>query len=288
MCNSGSKVFVVGNFDGVSSMYVSLNNGVSWENADIPHDLYSVAMFGDIVLACGPQGMYRSPDGGQNWYFSASPTQHGIPNSISIEGNIAVLSGTSTTGGDVLISTDGGLTWTSKGIFASPGMTGTSSVISGTTIYVAGSAVGSASLWKSVDSGTTFTPITCPLDPIIGMAMSGSNLMITGTYYNGPSAVFISTDGGETWNPPPVTPFASTVCYSLTISGSRIIATGVNDGFTAVYISEDFGTTWIPTYAGNPFFLASTGPAIASVFTPVGAIVVGPFDGTSSVYKNGV
>jgi hypothetical protein len=65
------------------------------------------------------------------------------------------------------------------------------------------------------------------------------------------------------------------------------MAMGTNDG-SPVYISEDLGTTWIPTYAGNPFFLPSTGPALASVFTPVGAIVVGVFDGTSSVYKHGV
>ena len=55
-CNSGSKVFVVGRFDGFSSRYVSLNNGVSWENADIPHELYSIAMFGGYILGMWTTG----------------------------------------------------------------------------------------------------------------------------------------------------------------------------------------------------------------------------------------
>lgn len=96
-------------------------------------------------------------------------------------------------------------------------------------------------LYKSIDGGQTFSPITSLSSslPWIGISTSadGKYVLVCATTNNN---LFLSTDGGITWTIKLSTKNWQSVGMSST--GQKMIACAYND---YVYISTDYGSTWV-------------------------------------------
>ncbi|MEW7289271.1 Ig-like domain-containing protein [Aquimarina sp. 2304DJ70-9] len=115
-------------------------------------------------------------------------------------------------------------------------------------------------LWKSIDSGTNWVPLTDNLPQIgvsgIAVDYSNSNIIYIATGDDDAgdtqsAGVFKSTDGGLTWNPtglnPDFTPSSMNEIY-MHPTNSNILWVATNAG---VLKTTDAGVTWDITLSGN-------------------------------------
>src|SRR2546421_786941 len=72
-----------------------------------------------------------------------------------------------------------------------------------------------------------------------GIASSTNGLDLAAVVYG--KFIYLSTNGGVTWAPPPVSPSKNWLCIASSADGQRLIAGPENDN---VFISSDFGQSW--------------------------------------------
>jgi len=149
------------------------------------------------------------------------------------------------------------------------------------TIYV---GTASGGVWKSADSGSTWTPITDGIQTPFSLAVGAIAVDPNGVIYVGTgegnnaldnhfgSGLLKSTDGGDTWteegnstfagmaftrivvnpqNPSMVLATTSVASYGGTTTGSRLLGPADSNP-PGVYVSTDAGNTWAPTLVSNP------------------------------------
>ncbi|WP_378176306.1 T9SS type A sorting domain-containing protein [Aquimarina sp. SS2-1] len=115
-------------------------------------------------------------------------------------------------------------------------------------------------LWKSVNSGNSWIPLTDNLPQIgvsgIAVDYANSNVLYIATGDDDgndtqSAGVFKSTDGGQTWNPtgmnPENTPSSMNEVY-IHPTNSNILWVATNSG---MYKSTDAGANWVETLSGN-------------------------------------
>ena len=186
------------------------------------------------LYACTAGGIFRSVDSGDGWtplspgagFFGINPT------------TLSILYARTQT--SVMRSTDSGTTWTT----ASTGLTGllnwsitslainplTPSTLYASTSINAAPPYGGGGVFRSTDSGVTWTAVNAGLTTINGVECLAINPRTPTTLYAGTngSGVFCSTDSGVAWTPintgltnPNVSslaidPLSPTILYALT------------------------------------------------------------------------
>lgn len=150
---TASSASVIG-FDGTLR---ASTDGMSWSTLQAPAQPYSLTASprGDVVLATSEDGPLRSTDGGRSWAkIPAAPLLLLVAWASGSDTAVAAI----TPDGQVLTSTDAGLTWTSQArINGRPQALGASSD-GGANLRV--QVVDEARVLTSSDGGATFTPLS--------------------------------------------------------------------------------------------------------------------------------
>lgn len=191
-----------------------------------------------IFLNANAGGVYRSGNNGDNW----NPVNNGLPKSphcwaITATGN-TIYASINTNG--VYKSTDFGETWTSAGT-ALHGKTFYSLLADGTDVYAGESEGG---FYRSSDGGSTWVKKGSNIGQVRNFVIAGGNLLIAASGQTGISALYKSTDKGETLVNlnAPVTSINAFEAYdnAIYITGGQPTA-----------ISRDFGETWTTSPIGT-------------------------------------
>jgi photosystem II stability/assembly factor-like uncharacterized protein len=168
-----------------------------------------------VVAGLEGGGVFRSVNGGATW----SAFNDGLPNPLIT--NVRALL-TSSTGTTIIAGTD-------LGLFRSSG----------------------GGAWQPLAQGPEPDPAKpTKLNGSVQalLSVTGGSTVLAGVFSGG---VFRSTDGGETWSPPPANsgmPAAETV-YGLTENVPGLVYATAGSG---VYVSTDQGTTWKRVSDGIP------------------------------------
>lgn len=216
---------------------VSHDDGKTWQNiGDLEGaDAMGWAASGDILLAGGHPGLYRSTDGGATFEqlsgSSAVPDVHALGGA----GDVVYLASTQV---GVLASTDGGTTWEVRNADAGQSFMGTILVDPEDTDRLIAPDM-SGALATSSDGGRTWSSLGGPM----GAMAAAWNPANTGEIIAaGMQGAERSTDGGDTWEPVPLPSGTTAVSYAP--DGNTIYA-GVLSGEQAiVYLSTDDGNNW--------------------------------------------
>ena len=246
---------------GTKSLFMSPDSGITWMNRwniTMGKDLIVDIAFYDnnIGLVCTLDGfLYRTDDQGINWRqlqgFSGANTAAFLGSSNDI-----IITSDATT---VSISRDGGITWISKVLDAyveqiKPLLGGSALVFAGNYISKQGN------IYKTTDYGTTWQPLTGKIDldsysfdvdpcnPNFIYAVNEEGTTPT----DNKGALFISTDGGTSFNQTMVSPiryFSGSISRTTKAVFIQTVANGISR-------SIDQGTTWKPI--GGPSAIYDT------------------------------
>ena len=302
IADSGDTMVTTGSqtSDGVTrqQFFVSSDGGATWRLAPVqlpgggqpPLGEAAIRIAGGPAgwMAAGPQAIWTSQTG-QSWTLAAT---HGISpqdpgDSIEVvantpDGFLAAGNGTASGGGNqavIWVSRDGvnwqRMTASQLGLTAAGA---TAQNISYATTHGNDTVIsdGGSGVWLSTDGGTSWTPVTVPVDhgaqsQISGVSFDGSGLIAIrpGTTASGaPDAVAYFSPNGQTWT------YAGTIDPS---GGFKPIAVkGGDDGFVVTgkvvsqniyvaYTSTGTGATWQPTgllgdTSGESAPIAAVGP----------------------------
>jgi photosystem II stability/assembly factor-like uncharacterized protein len=222
-----------GQYDGV---YISTDNGATWDRSmEGIHETTTVGVVKHVnsyIAATDQDGVFRSNNSGGSWSRVLPGFTYGVNRTLLSYGNVLLLGAVS----GLVRSTDGGTTWTSS----STGITGSPNVFTfvtnGASVYA---GTGSGKVYRSDDSGSTWTPLAP-----IGLGNSIQCMIVTDPA--GPTivigrtdSIFVTTDGGGSWTPSVLPSTGS--CYSFLKAGTGLLA-GRSDG---LFQSTDNGLSWV-------------------------------------------
>ena len=237
----GSNLFAAGRSQDLTyvdgQIYMSTNYGTSWtylnqNGAKVASD-NNYLYFGKSSDNSGGS-IYRSSDNGSTWNFIGLPQQ--CIRSLAVNGNYLFAGSTicsQTNTRATWVSTDFGANWSAK----LGGHIAFSFAINGNNVFA-----GATGVYKSTDSGVTWTLSLPAIIYIYSLAVNGNNVF-AGELNNG---VYKSTDNGATWTQ---TSLNNQYVRSLAISGNNIFA---GTGQNGVYVSNDNGINWIQRNEGLP------------------------------------
>ncbi|HLG17571.1 MAG TPA: hypothetical protein VJH03_24215 [Blastocatellia bacterium] len=205
-----------------SGFYLSTDGGVNWTRTvtGLPRDIAIDPANRQVVYAAmarvdqanppQPAGLYRSADAGNTWSnVYAAPYDENRTRDVRVAVTpassqiIYVYTGGTIGGifdGRVVVSTDGGATWTNRGatgvdlaqfgyntyIFADP--------VTPNTVYI-----GSRDVWKSTDGGVSWTNLTRNFNDVNytpGIATTHPDQHAFAFSPNNPNAIYVGNDGG--------------------------------------------------------------------------------------------
>ncbi len=208
--------------------------GVSWNvqtSLDGYPDLYDVVRLSDGTLIAAGEGMFRSTDGGDTWATVATPAPGHLRDLCHVPGGGVSAAGE---GGAVIVSNDGGLTWT-----------GTTPTGTGAVRHhlwrsaLEGYMVGENGVHHTTDGGTTWSQF--------GTATFGYNEV----YFTDALTGFIisdferleTVDGGVTWTPVGVFLAPHYRFRTLVLDPDHWLVTCVGEG-QELWETIDGGVTW--------------------------------------------
>lgn len=304
-----------GIFAGVSigGIHRSTDHGNAWhsKSSGLPlgatTSVYYLESMDTILfsIGSGATGLMRSFDGGETWgSISAGLSSAGALISVTSEGSDLYLCAVN----GLYLSTNLGNTWTlinnssfQRVIFNGPVM------IASTT----------ASLFRSLDNGVTFTSINSGIsfNYIYSIAVGGGAVYVGGDALFSSGNIFRTFDNGDNWtnldnsNGLPVS--TAIFNYALAADDSYVYA---YLGDSHIYTSIDQGNTWIITDSCSslmnrmiivpPYIYGATvngvwrGPAIAGVWpgdtdndslvSPADLLQVGLFYGATGASRSGI
>ena len=199
-------------FAGGSGVYLSTDHGISWSLAGLSNtNIYAFAVSGENLFAGTPDGVFLSTDNGKNW----NPVKTGLPEHYIVRALAAFPNDTD----DISIIVSGYNYFDLNNI---------NSVYFSTDKGIS---------WYPVDSGLTNTSV---LTFAVSKNDSNTNLF-AGTDSDG---VFLSIDNGKSWNPAGL---SHCVIKSFTISGENLFAGSDGDG---IFLSTNNGSSWNPLNTG--------------------------------------
>jgi Protein kinase domain len=319
---SGNTIVTMGSqtSDGAvrQQFFVSTDGGVTWRLAPLHapgggplplgHTASRLAGGPGGWVAVGPQAIWTSRDG-LTWTLAAT---HGVPlqpgDQLLVITNTAdgfVAAGTAAVSGGgtqaVLWTSHDGVIWQRK-TAAQLGLTAAGGIAQGIVyatshgndvVIAGGQASGGSGAWLSTDGGSTWTPVTIPVDhaastSLSGLGFDGSGLIAVrpgqatpggadGVAYfspNGQDWQYASTIGADPgtggWNPGVVKGSTSGFVVTGTTSAGQVVA----------YTSTGDGRTWQPT--GSLGAVAAVSVESATVGAGGTVIAVGYASGGSA------
>lgn len=218
-------------------IYISTDNGHSWEPADtgFPRNatVNDFSAFGNALFAgTNADGVFVSHDGGWNWNRTGPGLQENVKVNAVASTQKAILAGTGQEG--VFASVDTGRTWqpTSKGL---------------TNLQIRRLAVDkdrvfagtNGGLFVSEDHGNSWSHLTGTGQ------INGITFLKGGIYVADLQGVILSRDGGRTWH----RILTNEVPHNLSNDGASVFAMLYDGG---VKKTADAGTTWISAQVGLP------------------------------------
>lgn len=196
------------------------------------------------IVVTGDGKIYRSTDRGANWILVYSaPTPNVYLNQILftsrntgyVVGGNAGCNGTGCVppGGQVLKTTDGGLTWAIAYRRANLEFVSVAVNAAGNLFAAANGA--EPGIWRSNDAGATWLRTENVANSMSKVVFDGTS----GFYTGGGSRIARSTDDGSTW------PYAATLTYNYTNDMAFSGGTGYHlKGYGPTLRSTDNGTSW--------------------------------------------
>ncbi len=229
-------------FAGTSAgVYISANAGANWTRADsgLTNTFVNAFMsYGADIFAATYGNVFISSNNGGSWAEAGV----GIINtSVSA---LAVFDSTLYAGDNgILLSTDGGASWTAAGSGLPSALYVSSFVKSGSDIYAVMKfyrgilrSTDNGRDWTVLDSGSTGSLFTC-------LAVAGGNV-IAGDGQSG-HGVFVSTDNGNAWisrNAGLTNTWVTSLLAVPTATGGTELFAGTQDG--GLFMSTDYGRSW--------------------------------------------
>ena len=232
-----------------------------------------------LAAVPGYGAVYTSPDSGNTWSQTSSPTNNWYGVVSSADGVNLVALG-SVPDMVVCASSDSGATWVR--IFLPTNSNYCVSIACSADTRKLITASTSGGIYTSSDSGRTWIQTGAPSQNWTGVASSadGTRLAASASVTCGVcplGGIYISADSGVTWNR---TSAPSNLWSSIASSadGSRLAAVGVDTNRNAfIYVSSDAGATW--RQAGAPSnFLAWQSVASSADGTTLVAIAAPIYD----------
>jgi FG-GAP-like repeat/Beta-propeller repeat len=255
------------------TLFQTTNSGSAWTglDANIPGAVFDVTadpVTSGTIVVTTEQGIYRTTNGGGSWtqQLSGLFTAGSLSRSPAAAGTIYAVE---STGGfpTAYLSTDGGITWATKGtvpvtlfapnfvqgsgIVADPLTAGTAYAFSFTGSFISGA------VQKTTDSGQTWSAAVTglPSQTLLSAMVAGAD----GSLYvaTSSSGVYKSTNQGGAWAavntglPVGLTLFQHSITVSATNPSILYLATG-----SQIYTTANGGASWsavspIPGYKGT-------------------------------------
>ncbi len=241
----GAGTVVAGTAGGV---YVSHDSGASWVNCGLSDVNTILVTASNVTYAIsGGTDLSRSPDFGATW-AAVTPvfTDYSWLNAVAVDPNNqdrVLLSGYSSK--DYLpflySSQNAGGSWNRLPLTDVQRYEYIEGIVfdqsSPQVVYLADSSRG---LWKSTDSGNSFTLLpACPEKYLDGVLLDPANPATI--YVRGGSTLYASNDRGASWRRLYSGDSISSLLVDSACSGSLFVSTNSNDG---VLHSTDTGVTW--------------------------------------------
>lgn len=303
-------------------LFKSTDGGKTWKNIGLagrPIGALAVARRNVYVYVSGPQpSIYRSADGGQNWF---APSSNNLPANLEVRviavdnanpqsvfiGTAHVPGGRTPDWGRVKYSSDSGKTWRDLGIWGPEKGDGPDPLRPVTVlVYATGDRIyagDSENLWRLSPDRTAWQPVTSGL-PTSGVYAIANDRQITGLVYAATRDGFYRNSDGQTWqklatgetgpvfgnasNPTPLSVFPALVAATTgnaanSISGLRsTYLYGLSaEGLLTRYENRDFGSeivAQVPGASNLPNFTAFGGTNPADRLPP-------PAEGTNDPTK---
>ena len=260
---------------GSATVLATTDGGTSWQVVYGPYpelgEMNDVAVLADGTLVVVGEGIFRSTDGGASWTPIASPTAAELLDITEIPGGDLSACGDE---GAVLISNDGGLTWTDVGLAAGLGRhhlwrSPTEGYVVGEQIShrttdggatwtqmtdfanfwyneiyfrdeLRGVIVEDFATWRTEDGGETWTEFFAPERPLYRhrtVVLTPDHLLAVTIFEGG--ELWESFDGGETWTQ---LQYLNVIGFpTLTKTNSGRVHWASNMGH--LFWSDDFGQT---------------------------------------------
>lgn len=234
-----------------TSVYTSADGGQTWTSRPLPPvtartwRVASSASGQYLAVATFSESVQLSSDYGVTWTTSTSGSHNYYD--IDISDNGQVIHAPRSSGG-VRTSLDGGTTW---GLYP----VGSGSTVASTTASPNGQFVLAnvidRSMWRSTNSGASWTQLTIPDITFYDMAISedgsrivaiGSNVPLDGT--SNTRRIYVSDNGGSTWTE--ITAMGARYFASLTMSydGMKLSLRAETSTNGRIYTSTNGGLNW--------------------------------------------
>jgi hypothetical protein len=229
---------------------------------------YDPANNNNIWLGSGGGGLWKSTNGGTTWTVLSDKWKYTTVSSIAIDptNSNKIYVGTGDYDGfyrgynlGMMVTTNGGTTWSNTGV-ANFGQLAVShvvvdpitpTIVTVTAGHGAGSDFFNGGVWRSTDSGQTWTkasPANSGYSALVITKPDGSNNVVywaAGGVGESGGVLYKSTDHGVTWTSVPAPSNVSVTAYAM--AASRVTPNKVylmDTAGDAVYESTDGGATW--------------------------------------------
>jgi photosystem II stability/assembly factor-like uncharacterized protein len=193
---SGNSGFTTGQFNLLNDFILlgsndgggTFNGNYLSNTGNAPRYFTSVDMYGMLGIACGSQGrIIRSSSAGTTWTEVSS----GTTNTLN---DIAYINSTNIIAvGDyrILRSSNSGSSWTADASYSTEVFKNISLTNNNTTAYICSDT----KIFKSINSGSTFSTITTPFLNINCIKAKSNDTVFIGTN----NGIFVSANSGTTW-----------------------------------------------------------------------------------------
>ena len=228
---SRDSILFAGHSDGNGGgggLYVSLNNGNSWQvlSSDLLSEgVRELAMKDTNLYAATSRGVILSTDNGSSWISSSQDISNLSILTVAVSGDKLFAGGSR----GIFVSTDNGANWDTISIgIENPRIN--RFLVQGAIIYAGTTGNG---VYRSLDSGMNWVEVSTGLKSkyIYSLAGLGGHL-----YAGTDKGMFVSTDNGENWNLNGLSQFAITLD---TIDNNLFAGTS-----TGILFSSDYGQSW--------------------------------------------